>query len=372
MGCGRLPYVLGSLYSEDLESLIRVLLTREEATTIPLENSVAQDTLLHLIASKDWGPLYVSPRSKMKGSEITSALPEDNPFSALVNLGANPNALDSNGETPLILACRQHNICSVAFLLSVGADPDLSNSRGLSPLISILQDESPWISICERIVTLLLENHSDPNVFDPEGRSALCVAFESPRVSIISSLLRHGADVGGKMKNGLRPICEVLRLPQGVSRERITMKLLKHGADPNEAYLYEARDYHSTSLISRIRPQARIPARRPYKMPGTTPLHAACWTRDPFLVRQLLGYGADPVARDAAGNTPLHLIFEDLDIEWGDEPWIEKTIKLLLWNRTDLATVRNQAGKTPIDPVLDDDVYGRWRWLRETTPELYE
>lgn len=356
----------------DLESIIRVLLTREEARTIPLETSFAQDTLLHLIASKNWGPLYVSSGWKVKGSEITSALPEDNPFSALVNLGANPNALDSNGETPLILACRDHNICSVAFLLSVGADPDLSNSRGLSPLISILQVVSPLQLTRERIVTLLLEHHSDPNVFDPEGRSALCVAFESPRVSIISSLLRHGADVGGKMKNGLTPICEVLRLPQGVSRERITMELLKHGADPNEAYLYEARDYHSRLRIPSIGPQARTEARRPYKMPGTTPLHAACWTRDPFLVRQLLGYGADPVARDAAGNTPLHLIFEDLDIEWGDEPWIEKTIKLLLWNRTDLATVRNQAGKTPIDPVLDDDVYGRWRWLRETTPELYE
>ncbi len=57
--------------------------------------------------------------------------PEDS-VKALIKAGANPNAQDNNGNTPLILACKWESEKKVRMLLRAGADFNIKNNAGES------------------------------------------------------------------------------------------------------------------------------------------------------------------------------------------------------------------------------------------------
>jgi hypothetical protein len=54
--------------------------------------------------------------------------------SVLIELGADPNATDKNGTTPLLRAIRNRNAAAVEALLDGGADPRAKNKRGSTAL----------------------------------------------------------------------------------------------------------------------------------------------------------------------------------------------------------------------------------------------
>ncbi|EFX74585.1 hypothetical protein DAPPUDRAFT_324261 [Daphnia pulex] len=52
------------------------------------------------------------------------------------------NGRDENGDTPLIIAIRAHNVKTVGYLLKSGADPTIRNSKGFTPFhLSVDSDE---------------------------------------------------------------------------------------------------------------------------------------------------------------------------------------------------------------------------------------
>jgi hypothetical protein len=53
---------------------------------------------------------------------------------ALLDAGADPNAIDKSGVAPLHRAVRTRSAAAVAALLDGGADPELTNKRGSTPL----------------------------------------------------------------------------------------------------------------------------------------------------------------------------------------------------------------------------------------------
>ncbi len=55
-----------------------------------------------------------------------------------LSLGANPNALASNGETALIMAAAYFRESVVEVLISSGADPSLPENEGFDSLMSIM------------------------------------------------------------------------------------------------------------------------------------------------------------------------------------------------------------------------------------------
>ena len=54
--------------------------------------------------------------------------------SVLIGLGADPNATDKNGTTPLLRAIRNRNAAAVEALLDLGADFRMTNKRGSTAL----------------------------------------------------------------------------------------------------------------------------------------------------------------------------------------------------------------------------------------------
>jgi cytohesin len=114
----------------------------------------------------------------------------------LLEKGAEIDARDSWGATPLAwsVACDRNN--TVELLLAHGATIDLADHLGRTPLL--------WAAYggygC--LVELLLSRGADPNMRDNRGFNALDYAVSGGRLNVAKLLLSHGADVNSRSNDG--------------------------------------------------------------------------------------------------------------------------------------------------------------------------
>ena len=68
----------------------------------------------------------------------------------LIEKGANINAQDKDGKTPLYHACEQGFLLAAEFLLSRGADVTMGTKQGITPLVIASQrnhKEVAWLLV---------------------------------------------------------------------------------------------------------------------------------------------------------------------------------------------------------------------------------
>ena len=105
----------------------------------------------------------------------------------LLKHGADVNAPDAQGLVPLYKA--RHNYDAIQLLLQYGANPD----ERFKYYRTILLDA---VSVCPRIVTLLLNHGANPNLAHRKsGTTALMIAALQADIGLVSTLLSYGADV---------------------------------------------------------------------------------------------------------------------------------------------------------------------------------
>ncbi|CAK9298923.1 unnamed protein product [Gordionus sp. m RMFG-2023] len=166
------------------------------------------------------------------------------PFDAL-------NAMDSDNNTPLLLASQLGNVKMVKALLSKGADANLANNLGKTAISYAAQKGST------DIVKTLLKSGADPNLKDAHGNTPLLEAIKAG----VSSTLTGGQSGGGVGKSMM---------------DGVVKTLLKGGADVN-----------STDAQ------------------GNSPLTIAAKGGALDTVKMLCVKGADLFKADSMGKTPL-------------------------------------------------------------------
>ena len=248
-------------------------------------------------------------------------------MTALAQSGANLEARDNDGCTPLHVAARQGSAEAVMALLAAGADPNArdrsrktpwdlaqrnsklkntgayrrlaSGAAGTSRIepaptqppvqLGMAPEPTPapaqvdcanWNTAAffktarESDVTRCLEAGADPNVRDRSGFTPLHIVASAGNAGAVAALANRGADLGALTRNGETP----LHIAAAVENAGVVAALANQGAD------LEARG----------------------RSGSTTPLHRAAALRNDKAVTALLEAGADPDTRTESGQTALH------------------------------------------------------------------
>ena len=173
----------------------------------------------------------------------------------LLKAGADPNAKDASGSTPLFWNYVLVNPAVVSVLIQAGADVNARNNCGRTPLFNAWKPA---------VVSALIQAGADVNARDADGETPLFCA-KSP--AVVSALIRAGADVNARDADGITPLFRASDEPA------VASALIQAGANVN------ARDNK-----------------------GDTPLF---WVSKPAGVSALIRAGADVNAGNNQGNTPL-------------------------------------------------------------------
>jgi hypothetical protein len=107
----------------------------------------------------------------------------------LLSAGAEIDACDANGSTPLHTAATTGKYEAVKSLLDAGADPEVRESQqGLKPIhFAAMMGH-------DAVVSALLEANADKNALDGDGSSALMYAADGGHTAVVGRLLDSGAD----------------------------------------------------------------------------------------------------------------------------------------------------------------------------------
>ncbi|KAF5281783.1 hypothetical protein FQR65_LT14530 [Abscondita terminalis] len=110
-------------------------------------------------------------------------------MSALLERGLNINVPNKNGETPLLVALREHRWVIAELLLSRGADVNtIGNEYGRTCLHYVADSAE------DKLMTLLIERGCDVNAQQYNGYTALMDAIRSGMYAMVKILLDNGAD----------------------------------------------------------------------------------------------------------------------------------------------------------------------------------
>ncbi len=159
---------------------------------------------------------------------------------------------------------------------------------------------------------------SDVNQPDPAGDYPLHVAAAHGEVVIAETLVNHGARLEVRDRGGHTPLFVALR----AGKTEVAQLLVRRGAERDaEALLFElVRDGLTDRDSLRYLQQfgANVDARNAQ---GQTPLHIAAARGDLLLCKRLIALGAEINLKDAAGKTALQLASD------GGNPYIVDLLK---------------------------------------------
>ncbi|KAK7473731.1 hypothetical protein BaRGS_00035006, partial [Batillaria attramentaria] len=163
--------------------------------------------------------------ARREGGQHLLVAQGDEFIALLLAAGANPDAVDDKGRTPLHVACHEGNCTAVVSLLNAGPNTDARDQDGRTALHLACQvgdaitikrlpsnatnttQWSPlrWSSGNDKAVDLLLKAGANIEAKDGRGIRALHLASRGGNEKIIQILLKYGADVSATTQDGQTP-----------------------------------------------------------------------------------------------------------------------------------------------------------------------
>ncbi len=207
----------------------------------------------------------------------------------------------STGLTPLMAACLEGNTSIVRDLLERHADPNKTvSAKQTSALHIAAQHKSP------QVVSLLLEHGGMINAGSGlEIGTPLMSASKFGNVEVVRTLLERGADPDAYSSNGYGAL-HTAAMGGDVATIKLLLETGSFDVDSDKMSplmfaVYNRKVEATKYLLSK---GANVSLTTPN---GMTALHIAANTQHASreIIQILLVFGANPMARDNAGKTPL-------------------------------------------------------------------
>ncbi len=290
-------------------------------------------------------------------SQLRSKEPKDRKeiVKRLLDLGANVNARNAKGETPLSIATISFFPDIALTYIDHGADIDWKSKDGKNMMYLAAYAGS------DKMIRILSEKGIDVNTRDDKGWTALHYAASWGSSRAVNPLINCGANINIKNKEGQTPVFLTgsdMRLfcyapmdkdnfPKGVIKAFVDAGIpVKQSNEHKETLLHIAARYCRLEAVQFLIDRgADISAKT---KDGKTPLHYSMHNViNPEITKFLIQKGADVNAADNDGNTPMHYLSGYLPVP------VEDTILLLIENGADI-NARNKAGKTRLDIAKEE------------------
>lgn len=269
------------------------------ATTLPEAVAAGQDSLAAALL-RGGADLEARHPGQHGATALMLAAARDDAdlVNGLVDLGADVDARDDRGDTPLNWAAYHGAMNATRELLQAGANPRLAGHgnalqialrRGHEELVQVLSvameaRETPGGRDLMLMVATYRDDSAavasglaagaDPDAREDVGRPLLHTAARLGHVAALGALVNGGADPDAQDENGFTALMVAAREGQAEA----VLELLVAGADPN---------HEAAATGNRL-----------------TPLHLAAMGGDPAIVRTLVEHGARLDATDRDGRTP--------------------------------------------------------------------
>jgi len=214
----------------------------------------------------------------------------------LLESGADVDATQDDGTTPLHWAAYKLDADLVRMLLEHGAKPNVENLFGTTPFAEAVKAANV------PIVKLLLDAGADVDSPNFDGETALMLAARTGDVELATLLLEHGADVNAREL--WRGQTALMWAADGAFAE-LTQLLIDHGADVTAR---AAVNDWGSQITSEPRAQYRPTG-------GLTPLLYAARSGCAECVQSILAAGEDPDRPTPDGVTALMIAIDNYEFD---------------------------------------------------------
>jgi len=304
------------------------------------------NTALHYTAQwrfDSWIPVLVKLGADVEAANATGETPlfaavkQDSPstIKALMDNGASLLARDTLGNSLLHAAVRWHAINGAEMLLDKGLDINCHALNGKTPLHDSIRW---WMPDME---SLLLRRGADIEIRDAEGNTAFMEAILAGNSPSMEQLAKRGADTKTRNFNG----DTALHITASMDRLDLSTQLLAwgvsiHARNAQDRTPFQNAINNSPRLVRTFLTMDRLNSSDDF---GSTPLHIAVQERASLsIIRTILDLGARQSMVDAEGRTALRLAV-DLD---------QLQTAQLLANSGGNVFAAARDGKTPAEAAL--------------------
>ncbi len=201
-------------------------------------------------------------------------------------LAVNPQ----NGMTPLHYAAANDDYDLVAYFIFMGADVDALDTQGRTPLAVSVSNTGGDAQ--ERTVSALVEGKSDIFASMPTDTTPAAVALT--KLNVLKGMIAPSSVITREDADRNNLISLALARPDSQIHMEAAEMLIRAGS------------YSASPLFSYLAPAVRSANYSLRVGDGITPLHYAARQGYTGLTAFLLDRGADVNAKTAAGSTPLH------------------------------------------------------------------
>lgn len=322
------------------------------------------ETLLHIFSRKGYTgflKFLIKNRVPIDVKDISSstamqeAVYNGNVEAAILLLksGADPNTRNSSGNTALHLVMPEASRSKLfSELITAGANPGIKDNYGETPLHIAAR-----VGMSEDIFEKLVKAGADINERNKKGQTPLLLAIERNQTQQVDFLIKNGADIHAEDKSGESAFVHALSmgLPmiEHLVSEKNSMDRDSNGSTP----LHLAINHKASGDIIYYLVEKKALINTRDKL-GNTPLHIAAEKNYREAGEILLAHNADIFYSNLSGESPLKFAMR---LREGREEWMINSNTLL---------AKDGAGNTPLHLAAEWQIVPMMMYLLEKGADI--